>query len=84
MARIPDEWSLPDQRWYSPRGVASFDGSAFAAPGRAEQALGQLVLYQLQDKDLALMDSLNMEPGAITVTPDGLSVALVQKPVAPR
>jgi len=25
-----------------------------------------------------------MEPGAITVTPDGLSVALVQKPVAPR
>ena len=39
---------------------------------------------KLQDKDLALMDSLNMEPGAITVTPDGLSVALVQKPVAPR
>lgn len=42
------------------------------------------MLYQLQDKELALMDSLNMEPGAITVTPDGLSVALVQKPVAPR
>lgn len=54
------------------------------ASALAEQALGQLVLYQLQDKDLALMDSLNMEPGAITVTPDGLSVALVQKPVAPR
>lgn len=54
------------------------------ASALAEQALGQLVLYQLQDKELALMDSLNMEPGAITVTPDGLSVALVQKPVASR
>jgi hypothetical protein len=54
------------------------------ASALAEQALGQLVLYQLQDKELALVDSLNLEPGAITVTPEGLSVALVQKPVAPR
>lgn len=50
----------------------------------AEQALGQVVLYQLQGKELELVDSLNMEPGAITVTPQGLSVALVQKAVAPR
>ncbi|WP_234639267.1 DUF1439 domain-containing protein [Delftia tsuruhatensis] len=50
----------------------------------AEQALGQLVLYQLQDKELALVDSLNLEPGTITVTPEGLSVALVHKAVAPR
>ncbi len=45
----------------------------------AEQALGQVVLYQLQDKDLALVDALAMEPGSITVTPQGLTIALVQK-----
>ncbi len=45
----------------------------------AEQALGQVVLYQLQEKDLALADSLNIEPGAITVTPQGLNITLVQK-----
>lgn len=45
----------------------------------AEQTMGQLVLYQLQDKDLALVDALAMEPGSITVTAQGLTVALVQK-----
>lgn len=50
----------------------------------AEQALGQVVLYQLQGKELELVDSLNMEPGPITVTSQGLSVALVQKAAAPR
>ena len=45
----------------------------------AEQALGQVVLYQLQDKDLALVDALAMEPGTITVTAQGLTVTLVQK-----
>ena len=48
----------------------------------ADQALGQVVLYQLQDKDLALVDALAIEPGAITVTADGLRVALVQKSAA--
>lgn len=48
----------------------------------AEQALGQIVLYQLQDKDLALVDALAMEPGSITVTTQGLTVALVQKSAA--
>lgn len=45
----------------------------------AEQAMGQVVLYQLQEQDLALVDALAMEPGAITVTAQGLTVALVQK-----
>ena len=45
----------------------------------AEQAMGQVVLYQLQDKDLALVDALAMEPGTITVTAQGLTIALVQK-----
>lgn len=49
------------------------------ATALAEQAMGQVVLYQLQDQDLALVDALAMEPGAITVTPQGLTVALVQK-----
>mgnify|MGYP000913983122 CR=1 FL=1 len=44
-----------------------------------EQAMGQVVLYQLQDKDLALVDALAMEPGTITVTAQGLTIALVQK-----
>ena len=48
----------------------------------ADQALGQVVLYQLQDKDLALVDALAIEPGAITVTAGGLRVALVQKSAA--
>ena len=48
----------------------------------AEQALGQVVLYPFKDQDLALLDSLQIEPGAITVTPQGLNVALVQKKAA--
>ena len=52
------------------------------ATALADQALGQVVLYQLQDKDLALVDALSVEPGAITVTPTGLTVALVQKSAA--
>ena len=55
------------------------------ATALADQALGQVVLYQLQDKDLALVDALSVEPGAITVTASGLTVALVQKsPASPR
>lgn len=50
----------------------------------AEQALGQVVLYQLQDKDLELANTLGVEPGAITVTAQGLTVALVQKQSAAR
>ncbi|WP_280190014.1 DUF1439 domain-containing protein [Delftia sp. PS-11] len=49
----------------------------------SEQALGQVVLYPFQGQDLALLDSLNVEPGAITVTPQGLNVALVRKKPAP-
>lgn len=58
---------------------AMSDMLATYANALAEQALGQVVLYQLQDKDLELADTLGVEPGAITVTPQGLTVALVQK-----
>lgn len=49
------------------------------ATALADQALGQVVLYQLEEKDLALVDAMSMEPGAITVTPEGLTVSMVQK-----
>lgn len=48
----------------------------------AEQAMGQVVLYQLQEKELALVETMALEPGAITVTAQGLTVALQQKPAA--
>ena len=51
------------------------------ATALADQALGQVVLYQLEEKDLALVDAMSMEPGAITVTPEGLTVSMVQKSV---
>ena len=41
--------------------------------------MGQVVLYQLQDKELALVEAMAMEPGTITVTPQGLTVQLLQK-----
>lgn len=51
-------------------------------PSIAEQALGDMVLYQMQEKDLALMDALDMQPGVIRVTTQGLEIALERKPQA--
>lgn len=51
-------------------------------PSIAEQALGDMVLYQMEQKDLALMDALDMQPGAMRVTPRGLEIALERKPQA--
>lgn len=48
----------------------------------AEQALAEMVLYQMQEKDLALMDALDMQPGVIRVMPQGLEIALERKPPA--
>lgn len=45
----------------------------------ARQALQEVVLYQLTDKDLALTDGLGLEPGDFTVTPKGLKVQLKPK-----
>lgn len=46
------------------------------APRLARRALGEVVLHRLAEKDLALLDGLGLQPGAITVTPQGLRVAL--------
>ncbi|GJQ57084.1 MAG: hypothetical protein HKUEN07_36530 [Rhodocyclaceae bacterium] len=43
------------------------------------QSLSEVVLYHLRAQDLALADALGLQPGPITVTPEGLQVALVAK-----
>lgn len=49
----------------------------------AEQALQNFPLYAVKEDDLALADSLGLQPGAITVTSQGLSVAIEPKAIAP-
>jgi hypothetical protein len=51
------------------------------APPLAEQALREVVLYQLQPKETAMADLLGLRPGRITVTGQGLSVELVTQPL---
>lgn len=48
-------------------------------PRLGEQVLEGLVLYQLEDKDLSLADAVGLQPGAITITPQGLTMALNRK-----
>ncbi|QNP47537.1 DUF1439 domain-containing protein [Diaphorobacter aerolatus] len=47
----------------------------------AQRSLQEVVLYQLTDKDLALVNGLGLEPGKFTVTPKGLVITLQNKPV---
>ena len=49
-------------------------------PALAQQALREVVLHQLQARDLALADSLGLQPGPMTVTQRGLVIALAPKP----
>jgi hypothetical protein len=51
------------------------------APILAEQSLMEVVLHQLSAKDLAMADAMNMQPGSITVTEQGLVIGLVLKPL---
>ncbi len=50
-------------------------------PTLAEQTLHEVVLHQLRPQDLALPDGLGLEPGSITVTPQGLVIGFVAKPL---
>lgn len=45
----------------------------------AQQALQGFPLYTVKAEDLALADSLGLQPGAITVTSEGLDVAIEAK-----
>jgi len=51
------------------------------APALAEQSLQEVVLHQLQPQDLKAIDAMGMQPGPITVTPTGLVIGLVLKPL---
>lgn len=45
----------------------------------AEQALRDVVLHQLREKDLALADGMGLQPGDITVTEQGLRIGFIPK-----
>jgi hypothetical protein len=51
------------------------------APALAEQSMLEVVLHQLQAKDLALADVMGLQPGSITVTESGLAIGFVTKPL---
>ena len=51
------------------------------APALAEQSLREVTLHQLRPQDLAVFDGLGLQPGPITVTAQGLSVAFVTRPL---
>lgn len=48
-------------------------------PLLAEQSLREVVLHQLRPQDTAVFDGLGLQPGPITVTAKGLTVAFVGK-----
>lgn len=49
-------------------------------PALAQQSLMEVVLHQVKPQELALLDGLGLQPGAITVTDSGLEVAFVHRP----
>ncbi len=49
-------------------------------PALAERTLLEVVLHTLRPQDLALPDTLNMQPGSIKVTNEGLTIGFVPKP----
>ncbi len=48
-------------------------------PALAERTLLEVVLHTLRPQDLALPDTLGMQPGSITVTREGLTIGFVPK-----
>lgn len=49
------------------------------APALAEQSLREVTLHRLRPQDTAVLDGLGLQPGPITVTAEGLTVAFVGK-----
>ncbi len=50
-------------------------------PALAESTLQEVVLHTLRPQDLALPDTLGMQPGSMTVTNEGLTIDFVPKPL---
>ncbi len=48
-------------------------------PALAESTLLEVVLHTLRPQDLALPDTMGMQPGSITVTNEGLTIGFVPK-----
>ena len=48
-------------------------------PALAEQTLLEVVVHRLRPQDLALPDSMGLQPGSITVTNEGLTILFVPK-----
>ena len=48
-------------------------------PSLAEQTLQEVVVHRLRPQDLALADTLGLQPGTITVTATGLTIGFVTK-----
>ncbi len=51
-------------------------------PGRRGRTLLEVVLHRMRPQDLALPDGMGMQPGSITVTPEGLTIGFVPKPLS--
>ncbi len=51
-------------------------------PRLAERLFDNRVLHQFSEKDLSLVNGLGLEPGEISVTPEGLKVTLVPRPLS--
>ncbi|WP_236581374.1 DUF1439 domain-containing protein [Hydrogenophaga sp. BPS33] len=49
------------------------------APRLADQSMREVVLHELEPKDLAMLDRMNMQPSTITVTPKGLVIGVELK-----
>lgn len=65
-------------RWpgASPRAGEMLEGSL---PAVAQEALGDIVVHQLQPRDLALADTMGLEPDTLTVTREGVTVHFAPK-----
>jgi hypothetical protein len=50
-------------------------------PQIAEQTLQEVVLHQLRPQDLALAETMGLQPGSITVTDSGLVIGFENKPL---
>jgi len=50
-------------------------------PALAKQSLQEVVLHTLRPQDLALADTMGLQPGSITVTDKGLLIGFVTKPL---
>ena len=74
--QVPQLRLLPDQNRLSAEMAVNAAG-----PALAEQTLLEVVVHRMRPQDLALPDSLGLQPGSITVTSEGLTIGFEPKPL---